>query len=74
MTVSDMLDNLKEETQYVVNSMILKSYDDNGCTYKYLSEYKTDHAVRKEVFMATTGTGDLEGRTVTEWVYVYPAV
>ena len=73
MTVAELVASLETTDGYVTNSMLLKSFDDRGATYKYLFEYKTDLAIRKEIFIATTGTGDLDDRTVTKWVYIYPS-
>jgi len=68
MTVKDILDSYKAGTNYVVNSMIVKSYDDYGCTYKWLCINNSKIAFRKQIFIATTGTETLEDRTVLVYV------
>jgi len=70
MTVQEALDTFTCETNYVTNSIISKSYDDNGCTYKWLHKNKDSSAFRREVFIATTGTGAVLGRTVIEFVEI----
>ena len=74
MTVKNVIDSYKADTNYVINSMILKSYDDYGCTYKWLCTNDTNIAFRREVFIATEGTGTLEDRTVLKYVDIDTAV
>lgn len=69
MTVQDVLDIYEAEDSYVSNSMVNKSYDDNGCTYKWLARAGSK-AFRREVFMCTTGTGTLTGRTAVEYIEI----
>jgi hypothetical protein len=73
MLVSELLTNFKAESGYVVNSMILKSSDSIGATYKWLIEYKTGLAVRKEIFIATESGDVVEDRVVIKYVDIAPA-
>lgn len=72
MTVQDVIDTYMAEANYVCGSMINKSYDDNGCAWKWLCHNESG-AFRREVFMCTSTTGTLEERTVTEHVEVNDA-
>lgn len=72
MTVQEVLDIFQSEDTYVGKSMVNKSYDDNGCTYKWLAKQGTK-AFRREVFICTTGTGELTGRTAVEYVEINEA-
>ena len=67
MIVSEILDTIKAGNDYVVNSLINKSFDDLGATYKWLERMR-EKAARREIFISTTGTGTLEGRTVIEFL------
>ena len=70
MTVQDVLDLYEAEENYIPHSMIIKSFDDVGCTYKLLIRNKGISAMRKEIFMATTTTGTLEERLVETYVEI----
>lgn len=72
MTVQDVLDIFTAETNYVANSMISKSFDDKGCVFVWLchNHDTNSSAFRREIFIATSTTGDLFGRTVIEYVEV----
>ena len=76
MTVQDVLDDYMAEDRYVGSSMINKSYNDYGCTYKWLFRKKLGvaDAFRREIFISTTGTGDVPGRTVVEHVEIMEAL
>ena len=74
MLVSDVLTTLKSESTYVANSMVLKSADNLGCTYKCLGMVNVTYAKRREWFLATSTTeDDVTTRTVTSYVEVVPA-
>ena len=71
MTVQDVLDAYTGEANYIANSMIVKSFDDNGATYKWLCKNSNGAgAFRREIFIATSTTGTLEDRTVTTHVEI----
>ena len=72
MTIQDVLDLYEAEENYVGNSMINKSFDDNGATYKWLS-LNDNGAFRREVFMCTSTTGTLEERVVDKYVEINDA-
>jgi len=67
MTVQDVLDLYMAEENYVEGSIINKSFDDEGCTYKWLSSNSAKTAFRREVFIHTSTTGTLEDRTVVNY-------
>ena len=78
MLVSEILNGIKLEEGYVTNSLVLKSYDTLGGTYKYLVKLSSIHessAYRKEVFIAANGTeGDsFVNRTVITYIEVKEA-
>lgn len=73
MLVSDILTSIENNADYITNSLILKNSDDKGCTYKWLSRTNIC-AMRKQIFIATSGEGDLPGRTAIEYIEVFPAV
>lgn len=65
MIVSDVLNGIKADTNYVINSLIVKSFNDDGCTFKWLTATTGNSAIRKEIFIATSNvTENLEDRTV----------
>jgi len=72
MTVQDILDEHTGEANYIVNSMIVKSFDDNGCTFKYLCQNSGGAgAFRREIFIATSTSGiPIEERTVITHVEI----
>ena len=69
MTVQDILDIYINEDNYIPNSLLNKSYDDYGCTYKWLCK-QDNTAFRREIFIATEGTGTLEDRTVITYIEI----
>ena len=73
MTVQDVLDIYEAEENYVVQSIINKSYEDLGCTYKWLCKNTGGGAFRREIFISTTGTGTLVERTVIEYTEISEA-
>ena len=73
MIVSQVLATYTGEANYMVNSMILKSSNDTGCTYKWLFKHNSAMAKRREVFIATSTTEDtVESRTVVTSIEVVP--
>lgn len=73
MLVSDILTAVKARVGYVTNSLVVKSYDDLGCTYKWLLRCGS-FAKRHELFIATSTTEDaIETRTAIDSVDVEPA-
>lgn len=73
MTVQEVLDIYTADDLYVENSMVNKSYDDTGCVFVFLWHNRGNTAYRRELFIATTGTGDLEDRTATNYVEINEA-
>ena len=74
MTVNDVVTIIKAETNYVANSLVLKSYDETGCTYKFLGMVNATYAKRRQFFIATSTTEqNITTRTVTAYVEVVPA-
>ena len=76
MIVKDKLDEIKAETGYITGSLLLKSADDSGVTYKWLFQYIIDKpfAIRREIFMNTTTTEEnIEDRTIALAIEVNPA-
>lgn len=69
MIVSDVLNFYKSETTYIPNSMIIKSFDDYGAIFKWLSQGNFS-VMRREVFIATSGLETLENRTVITYVEI----
>ena len=75
MTVSELLSNIKLQSNYISNSIYLKSYDNYGCVYKWLIK-SNDIAIRKEIFVefyASEILLPLLSKTVVNSVEVYPA-
>jgi len=70
MTIKELLDEFREQDNYVENSMINKSFDDKGCTFKWL--VKTNNkGFRREIFISTSNiTDNLEDRTVSTYLEV----
>lgn len=75
MKVSDKLNEIKQLSDYVYNSLYLKSSDNYGCVYKWLVKGK-DVATRKEIFIALDESEILKSlpeKTVIDSIEVYPA-
>lgn len=70
MTVNDILDIFIEEETYMEHSMLNKSYDDLGCTYKWVSKLPGNkRGNRREIFIATSTTEeDIKDRTVISYI------
>jgi hypothetical protein len=77
MIVSEFLSNLKSQNDYINNSLILKSSDNFGCTYKYLILSGDDAiAIRKEIFIELDETEselNLLEKTIVNYIEVNPA-
>lgn len=78
MIVQDIITAIKAETAFVTNSLIIKSVDSDGLTFKFLNKQTVDGvttAVRREVFVATEASflPDPLARTVIEHIDVIPA-
>jgi len=71
MIVQEVIDIFKAETNYVGKSMINKSFNDEGCTFKWLAKNGIS-ALRREVFISTVVDPevDLLNRTVIEYVEI----
>lgn len=75
MKVSELLNNIGENSDYIFNSLYLKSSDIYGCTYKYLVKTGS-YASRKQIFIALNSEEselDLLEKTVVDSIEVYPA-
>lgn len=74
MLVSELLTTIAAEEGYTTGSLILKSSNDAGCTYKWLTKRPDGKSsFRRELFIATSGTGDIETRTVVDSIEVIGA-
>lgn len=73
MLVSELVSSYKAESGYVTNSLIEKSHDDYGVTYKWLFKRDDTIAYRREMFIAAEGAGDPMDRTVIMNIEVIPA-
>jgi len=76
MTISELLISIKESSNYVNHSLILKSSDNYGCVYKYLIKVIDGSATRKEIFIELNTEElelDLINKTVVNKIEVYPA-
>lgn len=75
MKVSELLNEIAQHSDYVVNSLHLKSSDNLGCTYKWLVK-GGNLATRKEIFIALNleeSALDLLDKMVIDYIEVYPA-
>jgi len=81
MTVQDLLNLILARTTYITQSLILKSVDDYGVTYKWLEgtiscEMCSGSSMRYEMFVATDYADkdkDITERTTIVSTEVYPA-
>ena len=73
MTVQEVLNIYLAEDNYVDGSMINKSFDDEGCVYKWLSSNNANSAFRREIFIHTSTTGTLEDRIVINYIEIADA-
>ena len=76
MTVNELLNSIKQEEKYINGSLLLKSYDDNGCVYKYLILSPGLFGKRKEIFIELKPEEselDLLNKTVVSYIEIYPA-
>ena len=51
MTIQDKIDAIEAGTDYVPNSLVVKSFDERGCTFKWLEKNIYDTADRKQNFI-----------------------
>ena len=75
MTVSELSNTIKQNEDYVSNSLILKSSDNFGCIYKYLLK-SNNIAVRKEIFIELSSAEsalNLLDKTIINYIEVSPA-
>ncbi len=75
MKVSDLLISIAENSDYVANSLLLKSSDNKGCSYKWLIK-AGDIAYRKQIFIALDPEEselELLDKTVINYIEVSPA-
>jgi hypothetical protein len=76
MKVNEYLETIKNKSNYVNNSLYLKSADNLGCIYKYLIKQNDETAYRKEIFIELNSEEselDLLDKTVISYIEVYPA-
>jgi len=50
MTIQEFITQIANDGDYVNHSLVLKSYDDYGCVYKWLQKCN-NLAIRKEIFI-----------------------
>jgi len=75
MKVSEYLTTIKNQENYVTNSLFLKSSDNYGCVYKFL-EKNIIGAMRREIFIELNSEESevaLLDKTVVSYVEVLPA-
>ena len=74
MKVIDILNDITNNSDYFPNSLYLKSEDDKGCVYKWLS-HGAKYATRREIFIAfnENDTSELEQKEVIDYIEVTPA-
>lgn len=75
MTVLELVNTITQCSDYMPQSMLLKSSDDYACVYKYLLK-SGSIATRKEIFIAldeSESALELLDKTVIEYIEVYPA-
>ena len=70
MIVQNILDIYKAEENYIINSMIVRSYDETGCVFQWLSKNNNNLAAIRKVFIGTTGTEILEERNAIIYVEI----
>lgn len=73
MTVREKLEIIEAESGYVINSLILKSYDDYGGTWKWLQKSVQGFGYRREIFLAFEGSGDIMDKTILDEIEILPA-
>lgn len=81
MVLSDALALITDTTlnpDYVPNSLIVKSYDDNGATYKWLEKINDELAERHERFFAfeagQSSTALVDRTILTEGTLATPVI
>jgi len=75
MIVLDFLNSIKENPDYFPGSLYLKSSNNDGCVYKWLSK-GNPYAFRKEVFVTLNPEESelsLENKSVLSFIEVEPA-
>ena len=70
MIVQNILDIYKAEENYIINSMIVRSYDEIGCVFQWLSKNNNNLAAIRKVFIGTTGTEILEERNAIIYIEI----
>jgi hypothetical protein len=76
MKISEFLTEIKEKSNYVNNSLVLKSSDNYGCVYKYLVKLVDGSAIRKEIFIELNPEEselDLENKEIINNIEIFPA-
>jgi len=76
MIISEFLNQIKNLSEYVNNSLYLKSSDNYGCVYKYLIKISDTAAIRVEVFVELDPQEselNLEDKTLINNIEVNPA-
>ena len=74
MIVQDLFNQIKSRKDYVINSLIVKSYDTNGIVVKFLVTSDGRVTERKEMFIAVRGdsTIPMEQWEVIDYWFVEP--
>jgi len=75
MKVLELLNIIKQDLDYIENSIFLKSSDNKGCTFKWLIK-AGDVAYRKQIFITLDEEEselELEDKTVVSYIEIVPA-
>ena len=76
MKIFEYLDIIKNTENYINNSLKLKSSDNDGCIYNWLTRISSGNAIRNEIFIelnAEESEITLLDKTAVSNIEVYPA-
>ena len=76
MTIADFKTQIHTIPEYVHNSLFLKSSNNYGCVYKYLSSISSTTSERVEIFIELDEAEhelELENKTVKRYIEIFPA-
>jgi hypothetical protein len=72
MKILNLLDTIRNNNDYVINSLYLKSYNNCGCVYKWLVRAE-NIAYRKEIFIAyAIDELSLEEKEILDYIEIIP--
>ena len=73
MKVSELLENIRNNPDFVNNSLIVHSYDIYGGVFKFLVKISEDTSIRKKIFVEFDENEydkDILDKTVVNWYYI----